>query len=500
MPIKVQQIDARELHSEAEVHDWVKRTEGDLCRLPVADVLEAGAMFVNDEYLDGGGTRMYFNVYGFRSFCKRISYRYDHLDQLEKPGLASEVVNDLIRKQSALEKLHDADFVLDKSNSTVVGVVSRSYLEYRNGQFLQDMEALLKGNGLGGGFTFHNAYGVNTELTVRYIFREKHGTISGSGGQGDDVSKIGLEFRNSMVGTSSVRIDNFFHRLVCANGMTVPVNSTSQRVNHSGHRDTFQKRLSRCFDTACQESNSVIHLIRKLGDIELDFEQLAENRRASELIWDIIPGSKQSIRQHIRQRYGIELRNPKNSTTDEGLVLKHQHDTLVMKHIPECYADESTRAVFESSYRDGATMFDFVNVFTAYAKGQQPTAKLEIEEKAGKLAKYIAVHIRSRPGIPRQPDRRTGEPLARAIEVWNLSQAEMATLFDVSYQASMAADFVAATDLLVHYLRRDRIPAVVRRPIPALDGTSLLDLLKQRDTQALLTACRDMFRFERAYD
>jgi hypothetical protein len=30
------------------------------------------------------------------------------------------------------------------------------------------------------------------------------------------------------------------------------------------------------------------------------------------------------------------------------------------------------------------------------------------------------------------------------------------------------ADLAAATDLLVRYLQRDRIPAVVRRPAPAL--------------------------------
>ena len=59
-------------------------------------------------------------------------------------------------------------------------------------------------------------------------------------------------------------------------------------------------------------------------------------------------------------------------------------------------------------------------------------------------------------------------------------------------------DLAAATDLLVHHLKRDRIPAVVRRPIPALDGVSLLDLVGRGDTGAVLATCRDMFRFDRA--
>ena len=109
--------------------------------------------------------------------------------------------------------------------------------------------------------------------------------------------------------------------------------------------------------------------------------------------------------------------------------------------------------------------------------------------------------------------RRAAESFARTIEVWNMNQAEAARLFGVSRQAigkwlrrgvpadraGAVGDLAAATDLLVHYLKRDRIPAVVRRPIPALRGVSLIGLLAQGDTRALLAACRDMFRFERAH-
>ena len=106
--------------------------------------------------------------------------------------------------------------------------------------------------------------------------------------------------------------------------------------------------------------------------------------------------------------------------------------------------------------------------------------------------------------------RRAGESLVRIIEVWDLSQAEAARRFGVSRQgfgkwlrhgapaerAVAVADLAAATDLLVRYLKRDRIPAVVRRLIPVLEGVSLMDLLGRGDTRALLAACRDMFRFE----
>lgn len=106
--------------------------------------------------------------------------------------------------------------------------------------------------------------------------------------------------------------------------------------------------------------------------------------------------------------------------------------------------------------------------------------------------------------------RRAGESLERTLRVWGVSQAEAARLLGVSRQAvgkwlergapaarvEALADLSAATELLVRYLKRDRIPAVVRRPMPAVGGVSLMDLLARGDTRSLLRACRDMFRFE----
>ena len=109
--------------------------------------------------------------------------------------------------------------------------------------------------------------------------------------------------------------------------------------------------------------------------------------------------------------------------------------------------------------------------------------------------------------------RRASQSFARTIEVWGLSQAEAARLLGVSRQAigkwlhrgipperaRAISDLAAATDLLVRYFERDRIPAVVRRPSRVLDGASLMDLPAQGDTQGLLSACRAMFRFEQAH-
>ena len=109
--------------------------------------------------------------------------------------------------------------------------------------------------------------------------------------------------------------------------------------------------------------------------------------------------------------------------------------------------------------------------------------------------------------------RRAGQSLARTLTVWDVSQSEAARLFGVSRQAlskwlaqgapaeraQAIADLAAATDLLVRYLKRDRIPAVVRRPVSAANADSLVDLLGQGRTPELLALCRTMFSFDQAH-
>jgi predicted transcriptional regulator len=108
--------------------------------------------------------------------------------------------------------------------------------------------------------------------------------------------------------------------------------------------------------------------------------------------------------------------------------------------------------------------------------------------------------------------RRAGRALGRILDVWGLSQSEAARLFGVTRQAvskwlaggvptersEAIGDLAAATDLLVRHLKRDRIPAVVRRRARALNGRSLVDLLAATRTHDVLEACRSMFDFERA--
>jgi DNA-binding transcriptional regulator YdaS (Cro superfamily) len=99
--------------------------------------------------------------------------------------------------------------------------------------------------------------------------------------------------------------------------------------------------------------------------------------------------------------------------------------------------------------------------------------------------------------------------LQRILNVWGLSQSQAAETFGVTRQAVgkwikrgipaerlvTVADMDAATDILCHYLKPERIPAVVRRSAPRLGDISLLEMVAEGRSAEMLAAVRSMFMF-----
>lgn len=103
-------------------------------------------------------------------------------------------------------------------------------------------------------------------------------------------------------------------------------------------------------------------------------------------------------------------------------------------------------------------------------------------------------------------------PLERLMASWDLSAAAAGRIFGVSRQAVAKwrgsgvpddravalADLAAATDVLERYVRRDRIPAVVRRPADLLGGRSLLELAEAGEHEAVRRGAARMVDLRRA--
>lgn len=111
-------------------------------------------------------------------------------------------------------------------------------------------------------------------------------------------------------------------------------------------------------------------------------------------------------------------------------------------------------------------------------------------------------------------DRRlSGRELERILRVWNLSRTELGRILGVSRQAlskwiadgvppdrvSRVADLASITDLLTRHVKRDRIPAVVRRAASNLGDASLIDLITEGRTGDAVDLTRLMFTFADAH-
>jgi hypothetical protein len=102
-------------------------------------------------------------------------------------------------------------------------------------------------------------------------------------------------------------------------------------------------------------------------------------------------------------------------------------------------------------------------------------------------------------------------PLERLLSLWDLSNAAAARLFGVSRQAfskwlvagppADRADDVAAVDdittLLDRYVKRERIPAVVRRSAETFGERSMVEMLEAGEYEEAAKLVAEMFDLRR---
>lgn len=375
--------------------EWAKNEKKNLIRLPIQGFLQNGGQFIDDEYFGDEHTAFHFNRSGISSLCSILGIRLDTLELLERHNLSTDVINDLLAQQTIQGKLKSREFVIDESKNVILGMVSKSYVGYSNFKLLQDIENLMnpKSNqkslfpeeDQGKKFVFNGAYSINTQMSLRFTMKKKVGVVKGRGGQGKDETKLGFQLKNSMVGDSSVNINFFLHRKICANGLVAPAGSSVNRIFHSGKEKNFSKRLENAFGEITRRIGQAGKMIECLGALEFDPELLARKGR-SEMIFDIIPGSKKEIVDSCKIP-----NTPRDGNKRQNKILR---EAAIIQNIPNFFGGELSRQVFESHWRDNASMFDFINIFTEHAKEFHPAKKIETEEKAGILANWIAKNKR----------------------------------------------------------------------------------------------------------
>ena len=392
MPFLCEPIVEMQFASLKDVDGWISVNEDRLERVSIRELIEKGARFFDDEYFGDEDHFLRFNQNGIRVLAQKLSLRLDTLQRVERPGLISDLLNDLMVQKDMIERLEDHDFVVNTRSNTVLGAVSKSYVFYSNQDFIQDIQDLLGGGQMAffpkdslGRFRYVNGFSVNTQLFLRFILRVESGRVTGAGGEGEDVTEIGIQFKNSMVGDAAVSIQYFVNRLLCANGLIVPAGTSHSRVFHSGKRENFVKRLERSFHEVERKIGSTATAVKSLMSIDFDAESLARTKMTRKVL-DIIPGA----RSRIMQEHRISKRQKTRMTPAE----RTEYEASIIDHIPETFAGKHAARVFNSPHRTNATMFDFINIFTEYAQTQPIHRRLEMEERAGVLADQIVKNKR----------------------------------------------------------------------------------------------------------
>ncbi|MDI6716174.1 MAG: DUF932 domain-containing protein [Actinomycetota bacterium] len=371
MPIKLQAAEVRKFNNFAEIEQYVSEEEERVITVPLEKLLNNNASFAEDQYFGARSSWFRFTEDGFKSFCSVFSIPFKFISSLQELDLASKALNDYIRQSEVREKMRRFQLVVDKPSMAVLGVTSLSYRQYSNKEFIEVLKNSFPKTI--NEFKFTPSYVINTKLYLRVLSPDiEVGLVSGLGGTGTDVSKIGLQFCNSMVGDSAIKISFFVYRLVCANGLVMPAGGSSGKVIHSGSEDTFEKRITASVRPVLMRIKSVASWITDLNGIEYNPKVLVEAGGAKK-VYDVI---------------GLSRSNAKIRKSLKGKAIT-QFDIEVISKYPEWYGGDLSRRVFDSIFRSNQSMFDFINVFTEYAKKLPPRRQMEVEEKTGELAKWI---------------------------------------------------------------------------------------------------------------
>lgn len=371
MPFLVQDIEQESFKDWESLNKYIKKEAKKYVLLPIEGFFKNNSKFIDDEYYGNQDYKIKFNEEGFGSFCKLLNIPLEFINKLEEQNLVSNILNDYIKKDYIKKKLNNYQFVLDEDQCTVSGLVSRSYVDYSNNSFINDITQVFPELFLD--FELSESYISNTNLYLRLLSpKYKAGIITGRGGNGEDISRIGIQLSNGMTGNKSISASFFIYRLVCSNGLIVKSMDSSGLVMHSGKRETLQERLGKNIMPVIEKIKNVPNQIKTLGNIQFDVEKFVLAGGAK-LVYDIIP-----IEYYEQLKRG-KLKGDK----------KIEFDIVKLHNYINSFAMGHSKTVFHSYYRDNQSMFDFVNIFTEYAHTQKPREKVYIEEKSGDLANWI---------------------------------------------------------------------------------------------------------------
>ena len=333
-------------------------------------------IFEDDQWINN---KYNFNTHGIKALCQatNVNGLFNTMEAMEHPHMSSTFLNKLFDQQSIKNELASKRLVVN--GETIVGVVGSRYLPYSNRQFLDDLFRDNKNDSL----ELERATVTNTKMTANFV--EKHGGFKMN--DGEDFTKIGISVRNSGVGNTKVGTDIFTLRPKCLNGMMHYVNKGSTSTKHTGMADLMKYKLDQIITLAKDQYEVIKERVQTLTQIPYINADSHTNTTAD--IFLKLQAPVEILPQLRREK----LWTPKKKFSD---VNTHHEDLSrskkILDEIPTKYGGVHTLAVWNSTFRDQNSMYEWVEAFTEHAQTLPAEVQLEVEQGAGELTAWISDH------------------------------------------------------------------------------------------------------------
>ena len=327
-------------------------------------------IFEDDQWINNQYT---FNTHGIKALCQatNVNGLFSTMEAMEHPHMSSTFLNKLFAQQSIKNELASKRLVVN--DGTIVGVVGSRYLPYSNSQFLDDLFRDNKNESL----ELERATVTNTKMTANFVEKRMGFKMK----EGEDFTKIGISVRNSGVGDTKVGTDIFTLRPKCLNGMMHYVNKGSTSTKHTGMADLMKYKLDQIITLAKDQYEVIKDRVQTLTQIPYT-NTTADTFLKLQAPVDILPQLKKA-----------KLWTPKKKFSD---VTTHQEDLTrsiqILNEVPTKYGGVHTLAVWNSTFRDQNSMYEWVEAFTEHAQTLPAEVQLEVEQGAGELTAWISDH------------------------------------------------------------------------------------------------------------
>ena len=327
-------------------------------------------IFEDDQWINNQYT---FNTHGIKALCQatNVNGLFSTMEAMEHPHMSSTFLNKLFAQQSIKNELASKRLVVN--DGTIVGVVGSRYLPYSNSQFLDDLFRDNKNESL----ELERATVTNTKMTANFVEKRMGFKMK----EGEDFTKIGISVRNSGVGDTKVGTDIFTLRPKCLNGMMHYVNKGSTSTKHTGMADLMKYKLDQIITLAKDQYEVIKDRVQALTLIPYT-NSTADTFLKLQAPVEILPQLRKA-----------KLWTPKKKFSD---VTTHQEDLTrsiqILNEVPTKYGGVHTLAVWNSTFRDQNSMYEWVEAFTEHAQTLPAEVQLEVEQRAGELTAWISDH------------------------------------------------------------------------------------------------------------